>query len=1078
MIPAGLPDLSERERGWRSKVNVVVEASAGTGKTTLLIQRALWLLFSQNIRMERLVGLTFGEKAAAEMAERLGGALRRVNAASSHDALPPEILAIAPQASLAHLKSVAAEALRAFERAQLSTIHAFARALLQLYPAEAGVDPAFQVDHDGVVFDRCVEEEWDRFLIEELRSAGTRGEAWRKVLERVKIGDLKELAGKLAEFRVDLRQLPSPDTQELSGPVREWLCALKDEAAGLLPHLGPRNKKPLQALQAVAEAAEAALVQGRGALSAHASGLEIAAGMSAKKDWPSAWGDEQGRRGTSLARAVRVLRSACGEHVVLQAMGLLKPFVNRVRSQMLKRGFLTYEGLLVLARDLLRDHPLVREQLKRRFEAILVDEVQDVDPLQFELILYLAETPGRCAADWREVKIESGKLFLVGDPKQSIYGFRKADLKAYQAVVKLLQDQGGEELQLSASMRSAESIIKAVNSIGPHLFNGREGPRYLPLQVNPGRQAGALTPRVTVVTFEPGPEEDREAVEAHAAGLQVQEILAAGATPSEIAVLFRKKARMGTYAEVFRTMGILVVIEEPHPFYRRQEITDLINVLRALADPADEVALAGVLRGPFGGLDDGALVKWVQGWRGLRKTASFPAMARYTEEAGFTPALVEMLEAMDGLARDLADQPGQVWVERFWETFAVEALAAASSKQGVRESVMDFKRLLGHLLEEQGLIQTLELLRRCLVAEQWALPPPVLPEPRLAGPEVKAMRFLTVHQAKGLEFPVVVIGGVGAGEKETQPTETQVWHDWSTGLVGATLHAKVSGEAVSTLEAALLTLDRKREEQEEERRIWYVALTRARDQMLIMREIRPGARRTRTFLSLIEPWLDEPGGTLEVVHSAVTRGLTGPLKPAAPPVAGLHVTWETPATLGSPLALVSPADLSERTGDRVRDGLPPGTQSADAWLGELCHRVLELWDFQWQRDRLPDQLARAEASLRAPGKFPDPLRERARSLLEHFLSSEAARRLGRSKILGREVPLLAPLDSKRSLTGRADVIMRLDGELLVGDYKLQVHPKVSDETAKAYRVAASAALGEPVKFALISLTSGTIAILP
>ena len=135
---------------------------------------------------------------------------------------------------------------------------------------------------------------------------------------------------------------------------------------------------------------------------------------------------------------------------------------------------MTFDGLLVRARALLHEYPSVRERLKKEYQAILVDEFQDTDPIQYEIILYLAERAGYCGAKWQNVELASGKLFIVGDPKQSIYAFRRADLEAFDQVVRKVRDSGGMICELATNFRSHQEVLNVVNATFGRVLKPKE----------------------------------------------------------------------------------------------------------------------------------------------------------------------------------------------------------------------------------------------------------------------------------------------------------------------------------------------------------------------------------------------------------------------------------------------------------------------------------------------------------------------------------------------------------------------------------------------------------------------------
>lgn len=1049
MTPAPLlPDAADRVRVRTSPASLAVEASAGTGKTYLLVVRALWLILVRRVPADSLVALAFGEEAAAELRQRLRTKLGAIVAAPSRDALDDEIIEMAPTEPLAALKARATGALEAFDRAHVSTIHAFASTVIRLYPAEAGVDPGFDVIDDAG-FAEAVEDEWSRFVADELGESARRREAWLALLDRVRLADLFDLGAALADYETDLTALPSAST--LSAATREWLRGTAGEADELLAEIPEGRRKAATALAGLSAALRETADKGQEVLTVRHAEIAAAAAL-ATGAFPPGLPVRHRHLVRSVTSAARALSAVPDESLVFAAVDLLLPFARRARGRLLREGQVPYSGLLALARDLVRDHPEVRRQLNRRFRAILLDEAQDVDPMQLELVLFLAEEPGGEARDWREVRLEPGKLFVVGDPKQAIYGFRGADTRAFHAALALMTAQGAESIAPITSMRSDQRVLDGVNAMGSAFFAG-----YRALAQRPDRApAGAA---LEVLRVEPAEGEDPEAVEAEAVAARIVELTKAGVEPSGIAVLLRKRSAMPAFAAALRARGLEASIERERRFFLRQEVLDVVNVLRLLADPADEVALAGVLRGPYGGLTDAEVEERFRGF----------------DPAGLFGG------AFARLRRELFALPAAEWVERLYQALGAEAVAACTDLGG-RDAVRALRRLLAEALVSHGIPRTLELLEASLRAEADIrnlgappLEPPTLPAVEASG----GVRLMTVHNAKGLEFPAVLVAGIDATPQKATVTDTKVLRDWAGGTHGITLRAIGAREAAATLDGCRLKALRDEEDRDETGRLVYVALTRARDTLIVVdRRPRDGRRAasqtSNTFRPFLAPLVEFPNSPAALrvskVRVPLARGATVPGEPAGDP-AGLRPALDAVSDL------VTPSDLDERARRDDDSGgfLPAGTRSARAWLGELCHEVLRGWDFRTVAAdvgvTLPGAFDRAQAGLGGRRDVPPALRQEALDLLGSFLRSGTAAMLGRADILGREVPLVAHVEG-RTLSARADIVYAADGALRIGDFKLSAAALPSAEVARTYAALGQAAFGAPCKFDVLPLAGG------
>jgi len=291
---------------------------------------------------------------------------------------------------------------------------------------------------------------------------------------------------------------------------------------------------------------------------------------------------------------------------------ILIPFAEGCRRRFLEAGRIGFDGLLARARALLKHHPEVRRRLKQQFKAILVDEFQDTDPVQYEILLFLCERLEDAAGRWQEVRLEPGKLFVVGDPKQSIFAFRRADIEAFQQVTDRVVSQGGLALTLTTNFRSHASIISAVNGLFFRLITEQPGlqPAYHPLEPQADRMTCAGMPGVElrlVAQDDEGGEADElnaeEAVrsEAEAVARWVkQEIIGKEvlidsggcrrkAAPGDVALLFRTFSQGRHYLDALRRHGLAYLAEGEKHFYQRQEVIDLVNLLRCIQNPDDAV---------------------------------------------------------------------------------------------------------------------------------------------------------------------------------------------------------------------------------------------------------------------------------------------------------------------------------------------------------------------------------------------------------------------------------------------------------------------------------------------------------
>ena len=492
-----MPDRETRHRAvTASDANVVVTAGAGTGKTSLLIDRILHVLTRRDHRLSltNVVALTFTKKAAREMKIRLRRRLQLMYevASGAHGdgrAQRYEIQTIRTLQDVyeitdAELVKLSDEAMRDVERAHVGTIHSFAGHLLRLYPVEAGVDPSFQED-EGANFHDHFDGEWKQWVERELSPSGCRRDVWRQILTRYRLDDVKQLARSLTDELLP-SSLSEAVTHRVVNPhVESWLQDLSARGRSL--------QERYSGTLAINQMLDASVILWEEALKGSETQEEkneSATTKSLERQIPSktkSWTQEDYEEAKGLLKIAQAMERA-RSGLFLDVLRILNPFVVQCRTSFTANGFVSFSGLLARARDLLRDHPPVRAEVKDQYRAILVDEFQDTDPVQYELILFLAEAVGTEAKKWRDVQLEPGKLFIVGDPKQSIYAFRRADIAAYDTVVQdhlLSPAARGEHHALHGNFRAHAQVLEPVNGCCAKLFPGTPikgvQPRYEPL---------------------------------------------------------------------------------------------------------------------------------------------------------------------------------------------------------------------------------------------------------------------------------------------------------------------------------------------------------------------------------------------------------------------------------------------------------------------------------------------------------------------------------------------------------------------------------------------------------------------
>ena len=1099
--------------------NLVVTAGAGTGKTTLLVDRLVHLLLRnpQPLKITEIVALTFTNKAADEMKLRLRQRLQafldiQLDCEPTSDVEAKtksavEALVGLYQLSKDELDNRIHDALRNMERSDIGTIHSFAANLLRLYPLEAGVDPQFRED-DGAKFDRLFDDYWDLWLDQELSLRSPHAADWQKILSRCRLDQIKALAKSIAAENVDLRQNTN-GADAVPAALRDWLAQLEAKAAALIErHPEDRlNEKLLRTSRAVLSEFKKA-GQCSNTL---ADEFTLLSDRSINRNLQG-WPPRDIAEAQELVRAAKGLGKVDGE-LTGALWRLLVPYVEDFRERFIREGHLSFDGLLVRARDLVRDQTRVRAELKRRYRTFLIDEFQDTDPIQYEILLYLAEEPGKAATDWRQVKITPGKIFVVGDPKQSIYAFRRADIEAYLEVVeKMIKAQNGGECRLTTNFRSNAAILDVVNGAFENLIQAQDGlqPPYIAIHPAPDRIAApSHIPKLAVRKIVAADQEINAETARHLEGESLARWLkkqvlgkapilnARGkevcAQPKDVAILLRKLTDIHDYLEPLRRQGIRYVVEGERHFYAAKEIIDAVNLLRAVENPHDRLALVGVLRSPLGALTDQQIYELHR-----QNLLDYRLAARLGGQ-GFPPTLPQLYETLARLHEETRTLPIGAAVAHVLATLPVELLAACyfHGEQAVA-NLQKFSQQ-AELLGREGLTTLKEAIRQL---ERRVLDVKDEGESVLAEENLDAVRIMSIHKAKGLEFPVVILAGCQTGIEGRHSADAEAMFDWSTGLTGLRIGS------ISDLAGLYIAEKTRLRNAEEQKRLLYVAMTRARENLIV--SCAPGARRSSgSFLSMLEGTLNESitgAGSSQIVSlgrgtvaiEVVSESLTAPSRTKATSARVKKKTnWQpfidawarraavyeksrqSPAFL-TPTLLKRQEEFSTEAGNmlsRQTYRQPPALV-----VGDLAHRFLQTWEFAGNVDNFEPELHDLTTDA-LPSEFESWRREiesELQDIFRAFFRSKAYADLTQSSILGREVPLLIPWNGQ-VMEGVIDVIYEQNGLLYLADYKTDKIEKKNLTTAAAryqrqaeiYSLAASQSLGrEAAGFKIIFLRLG------
>jgi len=1158
LTPAQQEVVADLGRNW------CVTSGAGCGKTRVLVERYIRFLEDDlELRLERLAAITFTEMAAAEMRDRIRRACRDrlEEARSAGDAVRIE---------------------RWLQRywdvdvAPIHTIHGFCGAILRRFPIEAGVDPNFEM-LDEAAADLLLQETVGR-TVEKLLEAEDADVL--ALLESYDLGRGREvLAEIVGQHREVLRRVAEPAMARSDAEILKDLKRRSDELvreaceevladAGVVRALGDLRKvsgkagdKREQIRRGMLDAVDR-IAKGRTAdvmKSAVEALLAIRLQGGIEKNWPSAGALQ------AVTEATKTIKDAFkeavadlpvfDEEVERQHLAVARAMFRTARrveagydGAKRRRSALDFEDLQIRARDLLRSDARVLKTCRGAYRAILVDELQDTNLLQFEIVDLLTSAPGkftRRGGRGEAGPLRPGAFFGVGDPKQSIYRFRGAEIEVFERALGRVGRKGKKGL--AKSFRLNRGIAGLVN----HLFPPLMGDLYEPIEPAHEQKNEVAAEWLHAI----GPEgeglraEEGYAAEAQQLAERIHQMCTAGgvqvwddgqkvwrpATYGDVAILLRRTTYLHLYEEALERRGVPYHVVAGRGFYKQQEVLDVLNLLRALEDPSDDLAVAGVLRSPFFAVSDeglyrlrrlggtllGALGPVAAGRHGDSpvESASSPQATRRGETWRAAEASGFEAEDQRGLGRaarllpDWARRKDSMGLAHLLDEVVFDSGYAAATVAGFggARAYANLRQMaeLARRFEREGLTSlgdyidyVSDFMQSEMRQEQAAID---TPEDGSGGGSV---RLMTIHKAKGLEFPIVAIPDLGHASRG--PRADYFIHA-ATGL--AVRLRDDQGETAASCAPALARREAKRAEADEAIRLLYVAITRAKDYAIFCSHQAYTMMHTLTWQDVLATGLQaslEEGSRVV----ALPEGCTVRVSACAPGrdtghhgrrrvgprdvFASGRVRWDVVRSraqtaprgrLARVLEQVSPPEPPARPPRRVAAtaldvyrrcpaeywwthvlGVEEVEPEADTLRapqageislsprerGLLYHRALELA----VSPDAEDIRSAVEGALRSAALGPGPARDRlgrdVADRISRFWASDLGRRVACAKAAYREMPVLLRL-GETEIHGIVDLVLEnLDGQWELADYKSRLPP---DETgpgapgsAEAYRL--------------------------
>jgi ATP-dependent helicase/nuclease subunit A len=829
MSPAAYPATDEgARRRIRESIeeSLIVEASAGTGKTTALVDRIVSVLKS-GARIDRIAAVTFTNKAAGEMKLRLRAELDKARRDTALSAQQRRTLD---------------DALQRLEEASIGTIHAFCGQILRERPVEAKIDPGFEELTDQGnqrIFSAAFRTWMERRLREAspgLRRAFARM-AWRDSWDDTPPMEQLMYAGrKLIEWR-DYKTPWQRDPFEREREIDALVESARDLAA--LSSRPRRTTDNLYRSLAAARWLAESIERSEAASARDYDGLEsllLKLGRDLARDTKKgsgAYGDGVTReellaRREQMQHSIEHFRKRADADLAAELHEEMADLVTEYEDRKRRAGKLDFVDLLIGVRDLLRDQPTVRAHLQQRFTHLFVDEFQDTDPLQAEMLLLLAADDPK-VNDGFQARPVPGKLFLVGDPKQSIYKFRRAEMVLYRQIRDSLTAAGVGLVKLTRSFRSVPEIQQFVNAAFETEMTGNaEAGQADWAALEPDRASPQGRPSVIAL---PVPRPYKRQISKEAINRSLPDAVAAftawlvkesgwGFRERDIAILLRRRTQGNKdltrdYTRALEARNIPHLLGASRSFHKREEVETVRAALNAIEWPDDELSVFTTLKGSLFAITDELLLRYrhrVGHLRPFRK-------ALEADDPAFQP-IVQALDVLAELHRQRNHRPFAATVNALLE--ATRAHAGFVVRPGGQQILANVLRVaeLARSYEQsggisfRGFVEELE----ARAAKEDSNETPTLED------DSDGVRLLTVHSAKGLEFPVVILADITANIASREPDH----HVDGNKRLCATRLLRCAPRELADHEPIETLRDRA-----EGVRVAYVAATRARDLLVV-----------------------------------------------------------------------------------------------------------------------------------------------------------------------------------------------------------------------------------------------------
>jgi ATP-dependent exoDNAse (exonuclease V) beta subunit len=813
---------------------LVVEAAAGTGKTTELVHRIISILAEGRTTVDRIVAVTFTEKAAGELKLRIRERLERARADAGNDEERRTNL----ESALAHL-----------EEARAGTIHSFCTDLLRERPMEAGVDPQFEAMDEGAA--EQLYRQAFRAWLERVLEAPPEGvrRSLRRPSEDGPTERLQSAGWTLVQWRDFESDWERPQYDRIAEIDRlvtelhrfaDLTRTAKDKA-----HIVYQKTRRARDFSDYIKTVEKSRGRDYDALESQLISLAKAWDFKIDRVGPAKYGDGVPRADVVAAHQVLVASLVqFGDRADADLAALLRSelrdSIELYETLKARAGKLDFLDLLVRARDLLRDNASVRRVLQERFSHIFIDEFQDTDPLQAEILLLLA-ADDPATRDWRSMSVVPGKLFIVGDPKQAIYRFRRADVSLYWQVKDLLVKGGATCVPLSTSFRSVPFIQNFVNAaFQPKMTGDRAALQadYVPL--SPSREQDPDQPSIVALSV-PSPygkarlsggaveQSLPDAVGAwidwllKESGWMVTERGRGGRVPVEarhVCIMFRRFDKLfggdvtRPYAEALQSRGVAHLLVGGKSYHEREEVSTIRTALSAIEWPDDTLSVFATLRGSLFAISDADLLAYRNAfgpWHPFRVPEAVPDSIQPVASA---------LETLRELSRGRNYRPVSETITRLLD--ATRAHAGFAMRPGGEQALANVLHVaeMAQQYESAGATSFRRFVEQLIESAERGQQA----EAAIYEESADGVRMMSVHRAKGLEFPVVILADITCKIAHADPSR---YIDSQKGLAAVKLVGWVPKQIRDHLDEEHAC------DVAEGVRLAYVAATRARDVLVV-----------------------------------------------------------------------------------------------------------------------------------------------------------------------------------------------------------------------------------------------------